>query len=118
MKARYVDKVFNEVAVWCKDPKKGTFALYNFTQMKIICEFHYYKKFTLNRKYMHTSLYKGERVIVVDPRHSKYVTLYDFYNRTMNRLIFQNSAKYKKIRVKKIKKFLNFDRFWLELSKE
>jgi len=35
----------------------------------------------------------------------------------MSRLVFQNSKKYKKIKVVRITKFMNFDRYWVELAK-
>lgn len=113
-----MDKEFDEVMVWVKDPKKGTFSLYNFTHLNLVGTFHYNKDFDISRRYLYTSLYKGERLVIVDPHHSKYITLYDFYNRTINRLVFQNLSKYKKIRVRKIKKFLNFDKFWVQLYKD
>lgn len=59
----------------------------------------------------------GDKIVISSPGSSNSVVLYDFFLRTMNRLLFQNSKKYKKIKVVRIKKFMNFDRLWLELAK-
>lgn len=103
--------------VWFKDQHKQRFSLYNLSNMKLVSEFQYISKFDKNKVYIYTQLEQGEKLVLVDPSDKRCVILYDFYNHSMNRLVLQNSLKYKKIKVDKISKFLNFNKFWLKLTK-